>query len=108
MEVLPNNTFVMHSDVKSYYASIDHQVLMGQLRQQINEEPLLMLLYDYMQRRICQGSVYLTIRRGISLSSSLSPLMGVLCLSAPDERLAETGLTYIRFMDDWVILAPTR
>jgi hypothetical protein len=24
------------------------------------------------------------------------------------ERLKETGLTYARFMDDWVILAPTR
>ena len=25
-----------------------------------------------------------------------------------DEAMAETGLFYARFMDDWVVLAPTR
>lgn len=44
MDTLPQNTFVMRSDVRNYYALIDHQVLMGQLRQQIDEGPLLMLL----------------------------------------------------------------
>ncbi len=34
--------------------------------------------------------------------------MGALYLTALDERMAQTGLFYARFMDDWVILAPTR
>ncbi len=38
----------------------------------------------------------------------LSPLMGALYLKDLDDRMAETGLFYARFMDDWVILAPTR
>ena len=60
----PANTFVLRSDVKSYYASMDHQVLMGLLRQQIDDERLLILLYDAMQRTVCQGGVYLHIQRG--------------------------------------------
>ena len=39
---------------------------------------------------------------------ALSPLMGALYLHQLDERVAGMGLFYARFMDDWVILAPTR
>jgi len=34
--------------------------------------------------------------------------MGALYLYQLDERVAEMGLFYARFMDNWVILAPTR
>jgi len=34
--------------------------------------------------------------------------MAALYLEPLDRRLDATGLTYARFMDDWVILAPTR
>ena len=34
--------------------------------------------------------------------------MGALYLDVLDRRMAEAGLCYARFMDDWVILSPTR
>ena len=34
--------------------------------------------------------------------------MGALYLKPLDDRMAETGLFYARFMDDFVLLAPTR
>jgi len=46
--------------------------------------------------------------RGISLGCSLSPLMGALYLQPLDERMERLGVFYARFMDDWVVLAPTR
>jgi hypothetical protein len=45
---------------------------------------------------------------GISLGCPLSPVMAALYLGPLDRRMEATGLTYARFMDDWVILAPTR
>lgn len=33
---------------------------------------------------------------------------GALYLRQLDDRMTATGLTYARFMDDWVVLAPTR
>ena len=50
--------------------------------------------------------LYATVTRGISLGCPLSPLMAALYLELMDRRLETTGLTYARFMDDWVILAP--
>src|SRR5208337_2849060 len=34
---IPGNTFVFRSDVKRYYASIDHQILFAQLKQHITD-----------------------------------------------------------------------
>ena len=34
--------------------------------------------------------------------------MGALYLKPLDDRMAELGCFYARFMDDWVVLAPTR
>ena len=46
--------------------------------------------------------------RGISLGCPLSPVMGALYLDLLDRRMAAADLCYARFMDDWVILLPTR
>jgi Reverse transcriptase (RNA-dependent DNA polymerase) len=60
------------------------------------------------RRTIYDGGLYEDVERGISLGCPLSPLMGALYLKLLDERVEATGLAYARFMDDWVILAPTR
>jgi len=46
--------------------------------------------------------------RGISLGCPLSPLIGTFFLDELDRRMSETGLFYVRFMDDILVLAPTR
>jgi RNA-directed DNA polymerase len=35
-------------------------------------------------------------------------LIGALYLKLIDDRMEKTGLFYVRFMDDWVILSPNR
>ncbi|MDA0661101.1 MAG: reverse transcriptase/maturase family protein [Planctomycetota bacterium] len=105
---LPNNKFVFRTDVKSYYASIKHDILFDQLKQHIDDPRLLVLLWQYMRRTVDDGGIYEDIEQGISLGCPLSPLMGALFLDLLDCRMEATGLFYVRFMDDWVVLAPTR
>ena len=108
VKALPNNTFVFRTDVKSYYASIDHDVLQAELEKHIDDRHVLRLLADYMQRVLYDGGLYRDVGRGISLGCPLSPLMGALYLKPMDDAMAKLDLFYARFMDDWVILAPTR
>jgi len=105
---LKSNAFVMRSDVKKYYASIDHHILYDQLHQTIDDPRVLGLLWDYLKRTVHFGGWYRDVKRGISLGCSLSPLMGALYLKSMDDRMAKAGCYYARFMDDWVILSPTR
>jgi hypothetical protein len=105
---LASNQFVFRSDVKSYYASIDHAVLLGLVRERIDDPLVLDLVGQYLHRTVDENCLYTTVTRGISLGCPLSPVMAAIYLEPLDRRLEATGLTYARFMDDWVILAPTR
>ncbi len=108
LDKLPQNKFVFRTDVKSYYASIRHEVLFAQLQKRIGDERLLDLLWQYMRRTVYDDGRYEDIEQGISLGCPLSPLMGAVFLDVLDRRMEATGLCYVRFMDDWVVLAPTR
>ena len=61
-----------------------------------------------MRRTVYDGGYYEDIEQGISLGCPLSPLIGALFLDLLDRRMDAVGLFYVRFMDDWVVLAPTR
>ncbi len=100
--------FVFRTDVKKYYASIDHKILLAQVRQYVDESPVVRLIRLYLQRFVSDGGVYVDILQGISLGCPLSPLMGALYLKPLDDRMAELGCFYVRYMDDWVVLTPTR
>ena len=100
--------YVMKSDVKSYYASIDHTLLFNQFCNLVKERPLRRLVWQYLKRTIEWGGTYKDIERGISLGCPLSPLMAALYLKPLDDAMEKLGVYYIRFMDDWVVLTNSR
>jgi RNA-directed DNA polymerase len=105
---LAANRFVLRTDVKSYYASIDHFLLLDQLAVHIRDRPVLNLLGQYLRRTSERGGSFWDHEKGISLGCPLSPLIGAFFLNALDAAAAKLGLFYIRFMDDILILAATR
>jgi hypothetical protein len=70
----------------------------------ISNRAVVNLLSQYMRRCICDGGNFLEIERGISLGCPLSPLMAAFFLHELDQAF-EHG---VRFMDDILILAPSR
>lgn len=104
---LSRNRFVLRTDVKAFYYSIDHFLLLEQLAAVIRDRGVVNLLWQYMDRCTERGGVFYDFKRGISLGCPLSPLMGALFLRLLDERMERLGLFYVRFMDDILVLAPT-
>ncbi len=102
------HNFVFRTDVTRYYASIDHDILIAQLKQHVADTKVLDLLLQYMRRRIYHDGLYQDVKCGIPMGCPLSPLMGAIYLTPLDDRMWQAGACYIRFMDDWVVLAPTR
>lgn len=89
-------------------STIDHAVLLGLVRERIDDPRMLDLVAQYLRRTVDENCLYSTVTLGISLGCPLSPVMAALYLEPLDRRMEATGLTYARFLDDWVILAPTR
>jgi RNA-directed DNA polymerase len=81
---------------------------MDRLARSVGERNILNLLGQYLRRTAESGGWFWDIERGISLGCPLSPLIGTFFLDDLDRRMTMTGLFYIRFMDDILVLAPTR
>ena len=105
---LKKGQHIMKSDVKSYYASIDHEILFSLLQEYVPDRLVQKLLWQYIRRTVYCDGFYRDVKQGISLGCPLSPLMGALYLKQLDDSMEKTGLFYARFMDDWVVIAPTR
>ena len=106
---LGDHRYVYRTDVKSYYASIDHHKLMDQLARYIADRQALHL-WQYMRWTVEYGGTFREITRGIPAGCSLSPLIGAFHLQGLDEEMTtrHARCFYIRYMDDILVLAPSR
>ncbi len=104
---LKHNCFVLRTDVKGFYESIDHTLLLESLDKDIQSKYLRRLLCQYIKRTVEWGGLYKDIQRGISRGSALSRLLGAYYLKALDEAMAGQCF-YRRYMDDIIILTKTR
>jgi RNA-directed DNA polymerase len=105
---LPKYKFFCKTDVKSYYASIDHYVLMMKLYDYIFDTNILNYIWQFLNRCVEYGGLYRDVTIGIPKGSSLSPLLGAFYLMDLDRKMEKLDVKSIRYMDDILILAPSR
>jgi len=84
--------FIFRTDVKQYYANIDHGVLEGLLRQHINEEPVLRLIQGYLQRTVVDDDWWETARFGPVVGLSAVAADGCVVSQAAGRPHGCTGL----------------
>ena len=74
----------------------------------IKDRRVLNLIGQYLKRTSERGGNFWDFNKGISLGCPLSPLIGAFFLNAVDTVMMRQGLFYVRFMDDILVLAPSR
>jgi len=99
--------FVARFDIRSYYESIDHGVLLDQLVHAGVSAEGCDLIRAYLDVPDPHRS-----GRGMVAGAALSPLLGALYLTPLDQAMEDmerrAGIRYRRFMDDFVVFAPNR
>lgn len=95
---LAESRFVLKTDIRRYYDSIDHERLLERLERRIGDRFVLNLLVQYLRRTSERGGIFHDYRRGIPLGAALSPVIGAFFLSELDQALERQGLFYIRYM----------
>jgi retron-type reverse transcriptase len=59
------NSFVLKTDVESYYASMDHDLVIDRLREYIHDPLILNLVCQYLKRSAERGGLFWEFSRGI-------------------------------------------
>jgi hypothetical protein len=105
---LPDYRYVMKTDVKRYYESIDHTILLKQLNKDIADPFIWRLLVQFVKRSVERGGTFKSIHCGISRGCSLSPVIAAYYLTSLDKQMeGDPRYFYRRYMDDVIVLAKT-
>jgi RNA-directed DNA polymerase len=97
-------TWVVDADLRSYFDTIPHRPLMGQVRQKVSDGRLLELLQGYLEQPILDGMEQWTPEGGTPQGAVLSPLLSNIYLDPLDHQMAAEGHEMVRYADDFVIV----
>ncbi|EKM4843435.1 transposase [Salmonella enterica] len=101
--------FVFRTDIRGYYARISKTLLYEQLCRYVSSPVLRDLLCQFLHYSVEDGGEFHTPLRGIPRGSALSPLLAAFHLTETDNVFSRNRhVTYARYMDDFLILSPTR
>ncbi len=83
-------------------------MLLNRLAVHIRDYPVLNLIGQYLRRGAERGGLLWEHTTGMALGCPLSPIIDAFFLTELDAVFEQRGLFYVGFMDDILVLAPTR
>lgn len=101
--------FVMRTDIRGYYQHIDKEQVLDRVVSALPSPVWRGLIEQYLYYSVEHAGEFHTPASGIGRGCALSPLIGASLLYHIDADFAgQPELYYVRYMDDFIILARTR
>ncbi len=100
--------YTVDVDLKSYFDTIPHDRLTGELRKYIADNSVIGLVEKFLQADIMDGTEHWTPISGAPQGAIISPLLSNLYLNELDHLMAQAGYEMTRYADDLVIQCGTR
>lgn len=100
--------FVVDVDLRKYFDSIPHELLMKAVRRRVADGRLLGLIEAFLGQRIFDGLESWTPTEGTPQGAVLSPLLSNIYLDPLDHLMAGKGFEMVRYADDLVVMCRTR
>jgi RNA-directed DNA polymerase len=94
-------------DLKSYFDTIPHKGLMGEVRKRVADGRVLGLIEAFLKASILDGMDAWEAHQGAPQGAVLSPLLSNLYLDGLDHLMASRGYEMTRYADDMVIQCRT-
>ena len=97
--------YAVDCDLKSFFDSVNHDRLMGQLREKIRDRKVLGLIRRYLEAGVVlpDGTREAT-PQGVPQGGPLSPLLANITLDPLDKELERRGHRFARYADDFLVM----
>lgn len=97
-------TYVLDADIKSFFDTISHTLIMDLVRAEVADGNLLDLVWKFLRSGVMEDGVLKPTRVGTPQGGVISPLLANIVLNYLDWQLHAQGLVFARYADDVVIL----
>jgi len=96
-------------DLKSYFDTVNHELLMREIRKRISDKRVLKLIRKYLRAGVRhEDGTTEKSQAGVPQGGPLSPLLANIMLDPLDKLIESIGLPFARYADDFLILAKTK
>lgn len=101
-------TQVVDLDLAKYFDTVNHEILIGMLREQVKDERVIRLIRKYLKSGVMINGLISPTTEGTPQGGNLSPLLSNIYLTAFDRILESRGHKFVRYADDCNIYVKSR
>ncbi|MBR2175381.1 MAG: group II intron reverse transcriptase/maturase [Clostridia bacterium] len=101
-------TQVVDLDLAKYFDTVNHEILIGMLREQVKDERVSRLIRKYLKSGVMINGLISPTTEGTPQGGNLSPLLSNIYLTAFDRMLESRGHKFVRYADDCNIYVKSR
>ena len=95
-------------DLSKYFDTLNHELLMNMLRQDIHDKKLIDLIKKYLKSGVMENGIVVKTKEGSPQGGNLSPLLANIYLDKFDKEFEGRGVKVIRYADDILLLAKSQ
>jgi RNA-directed DNA polymerase len=97
--------YAVDCDLKSFFDTVNHDRLMGQLREKIRDPRVLGLIRRYLTAGVVlPDGTHEATPQGVPQGGPLSPLLANITLDPLDKELGRRGHRFARYADDFLVM----
>ena len=101
-------TQVVDLDLAKYFDTVNHEILIGMLREQVKDERVIRLIRKYLKSGVMINGLISPTTEGTPQGGNLSPLLSNIYLTAFDRMPESRGHKFVRYADDCNIYVKSR
>ena len=101
-------TQVVDLDLAKYFDTVNHEILIGMLREQVKDERVIRLIRKYLKSGVMINGLISPTTEGTPQGGNLSLLLSNIYLTAFDRMLESRGHKFVRYADDCNIYVKSR
>lgn len=101
-------TQVVDLDLAKYFDMVNHDILIGMIRETVKEETVIKLIRKFLKSGVMVNGLLSPTTEGTPQGGNLSPLLSNIYLTAFDRMLETRGHKFVRYADDCNIYVKSR
>ncbi|AGB40103.1 Retron-type reverse transcriptase [Halobacteroides halobius DSM 5150] len=100
--------WVLDTDVKSYFDTIDHEILMELIAEEVSDGWILDIIRSWLTIGVMTEKGKEETTEGTPQGGVISPLLANIYLHHFDKKMTRRGYKIVRFADDFIIMAKSK